>query len=548
MSVVGPDSQVTDSEGGKYTLKKELGSGVEARTFKATVDHATKGNKTVRVGDPVAVKVLNPAEGDEKAADRLREQKVLEREGTLIAKKLPKAKDEDKQSYMIVPIFPGVTLQKAIYPEFDKHVGIGNKRDLPAETKEGFAVTLLLDQYALQLCGIVHCDLKSDNILADPESRTAKIIDMGEGFIAAEGSFTNTYRGPGAIFEAPETREPDGYKIHLNSFKTDLYALGAILGAMYSEKNYERDAPSRGANLTVAARDFIADITAPDVVHKEGMPDSLLSVIRSLLTVDPNARPASIALASGIDQHPGLQAIVQAHQELTQFKNTELRADVAKIVGDRHVSPEFKDRLNNIFDSNPDLPTMRVKLAELCKSFPNEKAGIKQVTALGEKIDNACMQQARNIQAIRVNMLAEHAVKQGQQMYVDSVRGLAGMLEAKAKQHKNDGTAMLFGSRAPVSATQLDDVGKLLMITSKTIALMHEPIEPRQVEMALNGLRKAIDSIPKEKFGPEGESAKQKLISDVDKIQKMHASAIDQIPKIEPVRPSTPTPMRSANK
>lgn len=551
MSAVGPESQVTDSDGGKYTLKKELGKGVEARTFKATVEHATRSNKTLHVGDAVAVKVLNPADNDTTAVARVREQKVLEREGTLLAKKLPKPKDEDQQSYMVVPIFPGVTLQKAMY-EVSKETGIGNKRDLPAEVKDGFAVSLLLDQYALQLCGIVHCDLKSDNILADPESKTAKLIDMGEGFIAAEGNFSTTYRGPGAIFEAPETREPNGYKIHLNSFKTDLYSLGAIIAAMYTDKNYERNAPRpNNVNLTIAARNYIDDITGPNVTHKDGMPDGILKVVQSLLTVDPAARPASIALAQGVDQHPGLQAIVQAHQALTQFKNTELKADVTKISGDRHISQEFKDKLNMIVNSNPDLPTMRVKLAELCKEFPDEKTGVKQVTALGEKIDNTCIHEARNIQAIRVNLLAEQAVKEGQQMYVGSVKGLAEMLDAKAKQHKTgaentERKSMVFGSKAPVTATQLDDVGKVLLVTARTIAAMHEPIDPGQVDLALNGLKKAIESIPKDKFGAEGETAKQKLVSDVEKMQKMHSTAKDLMPKVEPVRPGTPTPMRNS--
>lgn len=548
MSTPGPtQTHAPDDDGGRYTLKTELGRGVEARTFKATIDHAPKSNKAMHPGDPVAVKVLqppNPVATDfaEKVESRKREQQVLEREGTLLAKKLPKPKDEDRQSYMVVPIFPGTTLQKAMY-EVSKDTGIGNKKDIVSGTKENYAIGLLLDLASIHLCGIVHCDLKTDNVLVDPDSQTAKIIDMGEGFIAAEGSFSEKFRGPGAIFEAPETHEPGGFKTHLNSFKTDLYALGTILASMYTAKNYERDVTTPGANRAIGARNFMDDITGPAATHKEGMPDALLSVVRSLMTVDPAARPASIALAAGVDQHPQLQAIVQAHRELTQFKNTELKADVAKISDDRHVSTEFKDKLNNIFTTQADLPTMRVKLAELCKEHPEEKAGIKAVTAMGEKIDKACIQQARIIQAIRPAAIAEHKVKEGLLMYAGNVRGLAEMLDAKAKQHKNDGTAMVFGSMAPVTATQLDDIGKRLLITSKTLTSLPKPLNPVDVDKALTGLREAVEAMPKEKFGAAGEDAKKNLVSFLDRMQEKHDTAKEQLPKVEPERRS-PSPSR----
>ncbi|MGE3318010.1 MAG: protein kinase [Candidatus Berkiella sp.] len=520
MTTSGPSdltkgSKVDLGNDGTYTIRQQLGKGVEGTTFRAAVEKPRRGS--VGAGSQVALKVQIPAEDDEKAQARERELRVLEREGTVLAKKLPTAKDQDQRSFMVMPVYPGTTLLNALYEVTDR--GIGNKKPLSQEEKEGIAVSLLQDMFAMQQLGIVHGDLKPDNILAHIESRTAKIIDMGESFIAAEGNPHPTFVGPGPLYEAVETREPNGHRIHLNSFKTDTYAIGMILASMFTDAHYQNDARTNGANQSLAARQAMNDVLGDGVQHKQGMPDGLLQVVRSLATIDPNARPANIALADGIANCPQLKAIHEAGQAIAQFKKTELFTDVEKFTNKKNISNELQAEVRKAFIKNNDLPSLRIELAKLSEKYPNEKEGIKQMSAMGDKIDKFCETQARQLQAIRADQIV-------QSQHLGVVKEIAGILDGRAQGHKKNGGALT--AAAPLNASQFDDIGKLLFVASRTLAASHSPVDPQQIDQVLSQLKQAIENLPNDKFGktnPEAnQAAKDQLLKNISTTQEMYGN------------------------
>lgn len=515
-------SSVELGNDGTYTVKQELGKGVEGRTFRATVDNPKRNS--LNAGEMVALKVQVPADNPEKAEARERELRVLEREGSVLAKKLPSSKDQDKRSYMVMPVYPGSNLQKTLYEV--SPMGVGDKKTLSAEEKEGLAVSLLHDMFAIQQLGIVHGDLKPDNILAHLESRTAKVIDMGEGFLAVEGSPYDKFMGPGFIYEAPETYEYNGNVNHLNSFKTDTYAMGMIVASIFTDANYERDARSGQPNSALAARQTMNDVLGNGVQHKQGMPDGLLQVVRSLATTDPNARPANIALADGIANCPQLHAIHEAGQRIAQFKNTELHSDVVKFSDNKNISSELKSDLRKAFLKHNDLPSLRVELAKLCEKYPNEKEGIKLMNAMGGKIDNFCEAQARQIQAIRINQVADYHARETEAQHLGVVREIAGILDGRAGAHKRNGGAVT--AAAPANASQFDDIGKLLFVAAKNLAASRSPVNPALIEQTLSHLKQAIEALPNDKFGKAdpnaNKAAKDHLLKNISTSQEMYSN------------------------
>jgi serine/threonine-protein kinase len=92
---------------------------------------------------------------------------------------------------------------------------------------------------AAHAAGVVHRDLKPDNILIDAEDRV-RVIDFGVAKVATMGGLTMT----GVVMGTPEYMAPEQMRAKTVDGRSDLYSLGAVVFHMLAGKPpYDGDSP-----------------------------------------------------------------------------------------------------------------------------------------------------------------------------------------------------------------------------------------------------------------------------------------------------------------
>lgn len=136
--------------------------------------------------------------------------------------------------------------------------------------------------------GVLHCDLKPDNLLIDDRGRVA-ITDFG--IARAMGGAGGPLAGTPA-YMAPEVATAALPADH----RSDLYSLGVVLFELFTGKAAFQDIEQRKKPELRIGR------PAPDPRAVARVPDALAEVIRSLLAPRPEGRPPSAsAVLAAID-------------------------------------------------------------------------------------------------------------------------------------------------------------------------------------------------------------------------------------------------------
>ncbi len=258
---------------GHYRIRSLLGEGGMAFVFDAddTVLHRS-----------VAVKVLKPDIAEPSTRERfLREARVLASLPHDYIVSVFQVGENGEVVWMTMERLQGETLQQRL--DRDGWLPLDEALELTREAAQGLAL--------VHAQGLVHRDIKPSNLWLETGStggfKRLKLIDFG---IARTVSSDTSLTKGNMVIGTPEYMAPEQAAGLPVDARADLYSLGCVLYRMVSGRipfvNTGDDMIRflRGANQEVPEG---MDQTAPR------LPPRLASLIKQLLSRDPNERPAS---------------------------------------------------------------------------------------------------------------------------------------------------------------------------------------------------------------------------------------------------------------
>src|SRR5437868_1219198 len=159
---------------------------------------------------------------------------------------------------------------------------------LPVEQAIDFALQILSGLESAHHVGVVHRDLKPDNVFIVPATGgpLLKLIDFGIAKLRAATEYQKGLTKAGVVMGTPEYMAPEQLFAAENvDHRADLYSLGVILFEMLSGR---RPADGEGVDQIVAA------VVAGNVRHlrdlEPNLPPGLIAVVERSLLADREAR------------------------------------------------------------------------------------------------------------------------------------------------------------------------------------------------------------------------------------------------------------------
>ena len=196
----------------EYHIHSPLGSGGMAHVFKAI---HKKTQKTV------AIKTLRTQ--SQKAQDRfMREYKFL---SSIQHENLLRAYDifqQNNQLYMVLEFVEGTSLKDV----FTSGIQISLHDQLAIANKIARGIQIL------NMSGIIHRDIKPDNIMINLHNGTVKILDLGIGKDINRGHTTNLTLG-GEVIGTPMYLSPEQTNGQITA-TSDIFSLGIVLHQLFT--------------------------------------------------------------------------------------------------------------------------------------------------------------------------------------------------------------------------------------------------------------------------------------------------------------------------
>lgn len=251
----------------RYEIIEELGRGGMGTVYRAL---------DKEINEEVAIKFLKPeiAE-DESTIERFRnELKIAHKIAHKNVCKMYHLAKEEGTHYITMEYVPGESLKKFIQ----------NKGKLPEEKAITIAKQIANGLSEAHEMGVVHRDLKPQNIMIDPEGK-AKIMDFGIARSLAAIGVTQT----GMIIGTPDYMSPEQVEGRESDQRSDIYSLGVLLYEMVTGS-----VPFEGDSSLSVALKHKTEIPPDPRELNDKLTDDLSAVILKCMEKDREQRYQSV--------------------------------------------------------------------------------------------------------------------------------------------------------------------------------------------------------------------------------------------------------------
>ncbi|MFF4774654.1 WD40 repeat domain-containing serine/threonine protein kinase [Microtetraspora fusca] len=326
---------------GEYWLAGRLGAGGQGVVYEAYAENGTR----------VAIKVLH---GDQ-AAQLAKEAAAAQRVSSFCTARVIEAELDGPRPYLVSEYVPGPSLRKAVAEGRRFHDG-----DL-----HRLATAVATALTAIHGAGVVHRDLKPDNVLLGPDG--PRVIDFGIAR-TAEMSLTAT----GLVTGTPTYMAPEVFSGQRAGQPADVFAWGGI--TFYAATGAD---PFEAESLGGVMHRVLS--SNPDL---SALPELMRPLVSAALMKDPRERPSArqllLALVSGDSRLDTARLLAQGGRTAAQMAGPgddpalgTLAEESYALLGpaERELVPEVLLRLVTVGERD-ELAVRHAGMAELVEGRP----------------------------------------------------------------------------------------------------------------------------------------------------------------------------------
>lgn len=259
----------------KYRIIRLIGDGGMGSVFEA---------KHEMLGTPVALKFLHPelAKRAGLVSRFLQEARVSASiQSPHVTRVTDVDQTEEGAAFIVMELLSGEPLQNIL----------DRDQKMPRDRAIDFALQMLSGLEAAHALGVVHRDLKPDNVFVTRTSGgpLIRLLDFGIAKLRESNDYKKGLTRPGAIMGTPEYMAPEqAYSADQVDHRADIYSMGAMLYEMLVGKRpaYGEDAHMIISQVTTGRVKRITE-------YDQSIPEALAQVIHKAMAPRPEDRFSS---------------------------------------------------------------------------------------------------------------------------------------------------------------------------------------------------------------------------------------------------------------